>query len=405
MEELDLDAVLEERAKAPPDETERKKAVEEDKPLAQQAGSALFWGPEDNPYKYNEGDNDEGNPNPDLAALQALDEESTPEEKCDALKEQGNDLLSNNATKWAAREAVQSYTNALSIDGSSEMQRLRVLNNRSKAHFRIGNNRSSLEDARAAMSIDSTNAKAAFRACKACLLLGRLHDIFSYAAAGLKSEPWNQELKRLRERAEELLQQRAAREQREAELDAEATNCAQQVAAALQWRNISVSRPVFDSHGEPRPWIDNEGVLHWRVLILYPEVGQSDILQDVPEEATIGAVLDTLLQQPPAWDSHHAYVRSAVELVYQRQLAEPLEHDALVHWLAGRGVTMEDEASPKERALAHSRNNIAHAPEDQALWQVFSSTATVVPGHPVFFALSKRSNFRDKVWKGEEDIG
>ena len=382
---------------------ERAQRAEEDsKPLVEQKGSALFWGPWDDPERASD---DEGNPNADLAALQALDEESTPDEKAEALREQGNDALTARSDPASARTAVQSYTNALAVSGCSDSHCISAFINRSKAHFRLRNLRSSLNDACSALTLDPTNAKAAFRACKACILLGRLDEVFTHTASGLQSQPWNQELKKLREHAEALIEQRSHREQREAERKAETTAYAQQVAAALHWRSISVSRPVFDSHGDPRPWIDEDGILHWRLLVLYPEVGQSDILQDASEEATVGAILDTLLEQPPIWDCCNAYARESVELAYQKRLANPLEHDTLVHWLAGRGAPMEDEASPSERAQAHSRNNIAKAPEDKALWQLLSENRTVVPGHPVFYALSRRSNFRDRVWSGEEDIG
>jgi tetratricopeptide (TPR) repeat protein len=70
----------------------------------------------------------------------------------------------------------------------------------SKKPEKLGNWRSSLEDAAAALSLtDGANPKAAYRAARAAFKLGRLDEAGAHAEAGLRADPSSPELLRLRE--------------------------------------------------------------------------------------------------------------------------------------------------------------------------------------------------------------
>ena len=39
--------------------------------------------------------------------------------------------------------------------------------------------------------------------------------------------------------------------------------------------------------GNKKPYLDQEGLLHWPVLFMYPEVMQNDVVEDVAEADTL----------------------------------------------------------------------------------------------------------------------
>lgn len=351
----------------------------EDNTLEQATGSALFWSPDDAVR----------NEHPDLQALQAIDEETPPEERCDALKEQGNDFMTHHGTEWAAREAVKCYTRALQVEGTTEEQRGTVLSNRAKANLVLRNCGRALEDADEAMRLGAGGAKAAFRACKACLLLGRYDGVPARAEEGLRWEPGNQALKRLRERAERLRADREARE-RAARRRADS---GRSLALLLGARGLRVAKPLLPHQGDSRPAADKEGTLFWRVLVLYPQHGRSDALESVSEGATPGDILDTLL--PPhsprlPWDDRGDHTRDRVGLFYPLAAGEPLGTEELAAWLSGdEELDGSDEGSlPDPRAPDPS--HLALASEKKPLAHILAEPGHVVPGFPVFYLLLRR---------------
>ena len=46
--------------------------------------------------------------------------------------------------------------------------------------------------------------------------------------------------------------------------------------------------------GVKKPKLDEQGVLHWPVLLLYPEVMSSDFIEDFPETDTLSPHLDVI---------------------------------------------------------------------------------------------------------------
>jgi hypothetical protein len=65
------------------------------------------------------------------------------------------------------------------------------------------------------------------------------------------------------------------------------------------------------------PFLDDDGLVHWPVLLLYDQFDQSDFLSDVMEDCTVGDIIATVLDPaaPRAdWDVDEAYIAGKVSL-------------------------------------------------------------------------------------------
>ena len=137
---------------------------------------------------------------------------------------------------------------------------------------------SACDSAQAALRANPANVKAAFRAGKACLALGRAVTAADLAQLGLEVEPDNAPLAALLREAGELRavqrrnEERVLREAaaRDAGLDA--------LRAAVAARGLRIGPPQFadQRRTSSEPYVDAaDGSIHWPVLLLYPEYGAS----------------------------------------------------------------------------------------------------------------------------------
>ena len=136
---------------------------------------ALFWG-----------EGDEIDPDdPDMAALLALQEETPPEERAEALKDRGNESLKL-GTPFHLRQAAGCYTQALAQGHPSDETNAVYLANRAQAHLQLRNWGKALADGRAALRLNPANVKAAYRGAKAAAQLGKHADVMVLCDVGLK---------------------------------------------------------------------------------------------------------------------------------------------------------------------------------------------------------------------------
>ena len=137
---------------------------------------------------------------PDALAIQALREESSPAERAETLKVQGNDALARGlqlGKRFYVAEAVKLYTQALGLiaglEGTEEeglpALRVALLSNRAQAHLTLRNDRSALADATAATAADPAAVKAWHRAARAAGRLGEWETAGAAVAGGLAAAP------------------------------------------------------------------------------------------------------------------------------------------------------------------------------------------------------------------------
>lgn len=123
--------------------------------------------------------------NADLAAINALIEEQTPEERAESHKvrirlraccrlaesktvavsqNQGNEALKTglkHRKKFYFRQATIAYTKGLDACCGNDIINAVLLSNRAQVHLILGNDRNALEDSLAAMKLDDNNVKVA----------------------------------------------------------------------------------------------------------------------------------------------------------------------------------------------------------------------------------------------------
>jgi len=119
--------------------------------------------------------------------------------------------------------------------------------------------------------------------------LGEFTEAVALAADGLRREPDAKELQALARDAQAGLAAAWEEMKRVKLARAQATK----LAEALELRGVRLGRDVY-GYGNHRPQLDDEGMLHWRLSLLYPESMQCDAVEDVHEGETLDGHLDVV---------------------------------------------------------------------------------------------------------------
>ena len=85
--------------------------------------------------------------------------------------------------------------------------------------------------------------------------------------------------------------------------------------------------------GNRKPYLDEQALVHWPVLFMYPEPMQMDAVEDVAESDPLAVHLDVMFpadaSSSPEWDTEHDYQRDNLQLYYLSHAARPLPVDQL----------------------------------------------------------------------------
>jgi hypothetical protein len=250
------------------------------------------------------------------------------------------------------------------------------------------------------------NSKAAWRAAKAALALGRAEaaaalaeagraaavsaaaaaggDAAAEAAAGAPFAPLAAEAAAL------LARQRRLAEATARELAARSQGLAA-VRAVCAARGLRVGPPLFNNMRRTlaAPFVAPGDVVHWPVVVLYPEAGHSDYVEDWCEEDTLGELIDTVLPPrapPPPWDAARAYAAPAVDIFFKTHPCKPIPLEAA--WAPGSA-----EREPEED-LANDLRWV-QCPRDAPLLAPLYHPGYVVADLPVFYVVPRGGAF----WK------
>ena len=288
-----------------------------------------------------------------VAALESL--RTTPEERALRCKERGNASMGKARGKEKEamlHEAIDKYTEGLDEHGIDAVVNATLHSNRAAAHLTLRNWGRALSDVRDALALGALPRTAEIKACRrgaeSALRLRKLADARELCELGLAvkeeaeagaaaaaeraadAEAAGAAQARAaqassNERAElrkvltevELAEEGVARVRR-----AEAAKKAEAAAlrAALDergvvvedWADPAMAAMYVGEHSGARVWYDaHEDVVHWPVLLLYPEAAQSDFIQDFEE---FGCLYDQLLvmfgekaEHSPDWDVERKY--------------------------------------------------------------------------------------------------
>ena len=261
-----------------------------------------------------------------LAALESL--KTTPEERAERCKTKGNDAMKHK--KAGVEKAVELYTSGLDEKCSDAVLNATLLSNRAAAHTTLKNWGKALSDASDALKSEvlpeQTQLKACRRGANAALQLNKLSEVerlVTHADTLLKGMPPEAadgadalELRKIGLQAETKRE-----EERQKRLEAEAAALREkELKAAISKRGLAVGdfpdaalrEQCVGERSGAHIWYDPEvDELHWPALLLYPEHGQSDLIQDFSEgEALLPHLHEMFGEQgenAPPWDEFRQY--------------------------------------------------------------------------------------------------
>ncbi|KAL2242882.1 UNVERIFIED_CONTAM: Tetratricopeptide repeat protein 4 [Sesamum indicum] len=321
----------------------------------------------------------------DLEAIAALKESAAIE-----LKEKGNEYVKMGKKHYS--DAIDCYTRAINQKALSNSESSILYSNRAHVNLLLGNYRRALQDAEEAIRLSPTNVKALYRAVKAALSLNLMDEAKSYCDKGLQQSPDNEELKKLAKQIDVKLSEQ---QQREAEVS-KAVAAAKDLVSAFEDRRITFGKAMYQElTGIKKPMLDKNKILHWPVLLLYAEVMSSDIIEDFCE-------MDMFSESSPPlpWDTKNAYTRDAIELYYEADSGVCLsKKEILSYLLEGTAASHLEKFGVEETDAAHSSVSSGNGPkwirvnEKRTLHDILKSPNIIIPGIPVFFVVSKKSNF------------
>uniref|UniRef100_A0A671RWL5 Probable proline--tRNA ligase, mitochondrial n=2 Tax=Sinocyclocheilus anshuiensis TaxID=1608454 RepID=A0A671RWL5_9TELE len=281
---------------------------------------------------------------PDLACIQSIihDDDRTPEEKVRGLKDEGNEYFKEKNYK----KAVVSYTEGLKKNCMDIELNAILYTNRAAAHFHLGNMRSALNDATAAKKLKPDHIKAIIRGAQCSIELHNYAGALQWCDEGLRLLPTDNKLQELRATADKQKRE-ADRDARKAKVKAKKEqNEKEALLAAIKERGIKLlktkpsqnrgsdredddgdggaSRALADLELEgigsqeatgARVYMDEQGVLHWPVLFLYPEHSQTDFISAFCENSSFMDHLAVMFgEELPPWDSERKYQPQNLQL-------------------------------------------------------------------------------------------
>lgn len=290
---------------------------------------------------------------PELATIQAMlhDEDRTPEEKAEDLKNEGNSYFKEKKYE----KAVLSYTAGLSLKCSDQDLNAVTFSNRAAAHFYLGNMRSALKDAIVAKKLKPDHLKALVRGAQCCIELRNFTEAVRWCDEGLKVHSTDKKLLELRATADK--QKKAAdRDARKAKAKEKKQLCEKEsLLNAIKDRGIKLlqsTQPQRDSDSEDEEdggssqglsqlsldglssqevtgaqvFIKPEdGALYWPVLFLYPEHQQSDFISAFCENHRFSDHLSVMFgEELPPWDTEHKYRPLNLQLFFEDEQKETL---------------------------------------------------------------------------------
>ncbi|XP_029606401.1 tetratricopeptide repeat protein 4 [Salmo trutta] len=288
---------------------------------------------------------------PELAAIQSIihDDDRPLEEQAESLKDEGNDYFKEKNYK----KAIVSYTAGLKKNCSDYNVNAILHTNRAAAHFHLGNMRSALNDAAAAKKFKPGHLKALIRGATCCTELKKYADALQWCEEGLKLQPTDKKLLELRATADRH-KRAAERDARKAKVKEKKEHSEREaLLAAIKERGIQLlmphQRPKRRSDSEDdggscramagleldglcsteatgvKVFLDEQGIMHWPVLFLYPEYQQTDFISAFSESSSFLDHLTLMFgEELPPWDINRKYSPQNLQLFFEDHEKESL---------------------------------------------------------------------------------
>ena len=238
---------------------------------------------------------------PMLEGLQQLKfdpAENTTEELAEKYKEDGNYYMK--LKKY--RIAIMNYTEGIHFKHDNAELSASMLNNRSAAHFFLQNYRSSMMDAKKALTYKPVYPKVMIRIVKCMLELKKYEDACKQIEEFLIQDPTNKELiefqkdavtkRTAKQRDERKLQMAEKKKRQEFQTVVQALINRKAKFEEVKGGDLSskltpdIIKPIVEPLENHPVSLDKHGILYWPVIFCYPEYQLSDLQQQLSEDIT-----------------------------------------------------------------------------------------------------------------------
>lgn len=272
----------------------------------------------------------------------SLSSSSTSSSSCSSIspenatnfKEQGNEAFK--AKKY--QDAWIFYTKGLDLKCTDPILNAQLLCNRAAVSLAVQNYGYALRDAAKCLSLDAQNMKAYWRAAKAALQLSKPEEATAFARRGLEKAPESAELAALLDQADQLTArlhaENAKRERSLAEgqrlIEAFNRRGVVHQADAEKLALLELGPGIFGST-PPRAKLSGRNGLKLPLVLLYPTVGQFDLVEAADESSCLLDHLAQMFSSPAPWDPKRLYVQPAQFVAYIRAVDEEGESPSVLY--------------------------------------------------------------------------
>lgn len=225
----------------------------------------------------------------------------------------------------------------MEIKCSDQQLNAQLLCNRAAVSLAVQNFGFALRDAAKAISLDAENVKAYWRAAKAAVQLSKAEEAIVFARRGLEKAPESAELAAILQEAEKqklrLHQENEKRERSLAESKklAEAFN-RRGIVYQVDAEKLALSELGPGIFGSSPPKAKHSGYkLKLPLVLLYPTLGQFDLVEAASEDSCLLDHLTDMFASPAPWDSQRIYSSPAQFVAYIRAINEEGESPQLLY--------------------------------------------------------------------------
>ncbi|CAD1478675.1 unnamed protein product, partial [Heterotrigona itama] len=261
-----------------------------------------------------------------LQQLKYGEDENTPEELANNYKEDGN----FNFKHKKYRLAIVSYTEGIRTKCKDTDLMAQLYNNRAAAHFMLKNYRSSLNDCKFALKLKPNYVKVLNRAATCCFHIKDYEQCIDFCDRVLDESPTDKIKLHLKSQAvaagERLKRDKRKQDRLEKKLDKEE----EELLDIIRSRGVNLEliegkknpdlkdlEPQVPQIAQSRVHLDIQNKLIWPVMILYPEMQQTDFIQNFHEDTLLLEQLEQLFNEPPEWDSEERYTIENINVYFE----------------------------------------------------------------------------------------
>ncbi|XP_074605043.1 tetratricopeptide repeat protein 4-like [Brevipalpus obovatus] len=249
-----------------------------------------------------------------LAQIKYDEELNSKIELATSYKDDGNNNFKYKKYRWA----IDCYSKGLELKCEDTATNATLLNNRAAAHFYLGNYRSSLNDALAALKIDENYEKAALRAAHCYFELQKFKECVDFCQKSVFADKLKEWIKK-----SHLEMRKAQRNDRKDHLNENKREIDRQnILSVVKNLGICVAGDLFRaSHPAADGYFVHleSDILVWPVVFLYPECGQTDFIHAFSSNVTFESHLDTMFpgdDNHPPWDLERKYSTKNLKIAF-----------------------------------------------------------------------------------------